>query len=75
MSHLAVARGTADIGWTSRAHLWDYAALKLVVTEAGGRFTDRSGDDPVLGGTGISSNGLLHDLVLEAAGYPTKESS
>jgi histidinol-phosphatase len=49
MSHLAVARGTADIGWTSRAHLWDYAALKLVVTEAGGQFTDRSGDDPVLG--------------------------
>ena len=69
MSHLGVARGTADIGWTSRANLWDYAALKLIVTEAGGRFTDRSADDPVLGGTGISSNGLLHDLVLEAAGY------
>jgi len=72
MSHLAVARGTADIGWTSRANLWDYAALKLVVTEAGGRFTDRSGD-PVLGGTGISSNGLLHDEVLAAAGYAMKE--
>jgi histidinol-phosphatase len=75
MSHLAVARGTADIGWTSRANLWDYAALKLVVTEAGGRFTDRSGDDPVLGGTGISSNGLLHDLVLEAAGFAHGEQS
>jgi histidinol-phosphatase len=70
MSHLAVARGTADIGWTSRANLWDFAALSLIVTEAGGRFTDRSGDDANLGGTGISSNGLLHDLVLEAAGYP-----
>jgi len=46
--HVAPRRraGTADIGWTSRANLWDYAALKLVVTEAGGRFTDRSGDDP-----------------------------
>jgi histidinol-phosphatase len=70
MSHLAVARGTADIGWTSRAKIWDFAALKLIVTEAGGRFTDRSADDALLGGTGISSNGLLHDLVLEAAGYP-----
>jgi histidinol-phosphatase len=70
MSHLAVARGTADIGWTSRANLWDFAALSLIVTEAGGRFTDRSSDDANLGGTGISSNGLLHDLVLEAAGYP-----
>jgi histidinol-phosphatase len=70
MSHLGVARGTADIGWTSRANLWDFAALSLIVTEAGGRFTDRSSDDANFGGTGISSNGLLHDLVLEAAGYP-----
>jgi len=68
MSHLAVARGTADIGWTSRANSWDFAALALIVEEAGGRFTDRSADDPQLGGTGISTNGLLHELVLEAAG-------
>ena len=68
MSHLSVARGTADIGWTSRANIWDFAALGLIVEEAGGRFTDHSGDDPVLGGTGISSNSLLHDTVLEAAG-------
>jgi len=68
MSHLAVARGTADIGWTSRANVWDFAALALIVEEAGGRFTDRSRDDPKLGGTGISTNGLLHQVVLKAAG-------
>ena len=68
MSHLAVARGTADMGWTARANVWDFAALALIVEEAGGRFTDRSGDDPQLGGTGISSNGLLHEAALEAAG-------
>lgn len=68
LSHLGVARGTADIGWTSRANVWDFAALALIVEEAGGRFTDRSRDDPVLGGTGISTNGLLHDLALAAAG-------
>ena len=62
-SHLAVARGTADIGWTSRANLWDYAALGLIVEEAGGRFLDRSADGP-LGGTGLSTNGLLHDEVI-----------
>ncbi|MDQ6847630.1 MAG: histidinol-phosphatase [Candidatus Dormibacteraeota bacterium] len=62
-SHLAVARGIADIGWTSRANLWDYAALSLIVEEAGGRFLDRSADGP-LGGTGLSTNGLLHDEVL-----------
>jgi histidinol-phosphatase len=70
MSHLAVARGSADIGWTSRANLWDFAALSLIVEEAGGRFTDRSADDALLGGTGISSNGLLHDLVLAAVQLP-----
>ncbi|MBV8445061.1 MAG: histidinol-phosphatase, partial [Candidatus Dormibacteraeota bacterium] len=68
LTHLMVARGTADIGWTSRANVWDFAALSLIVEEAGGSFTDRSGDDPVLGGTGIPSNGLLHDSVLQAAG-------
>jgi histidinol-phosphatase len=68
MSHLAVARGTADIGWTSRANVWDFAALALIVSEAGGRFTDRSSDHPALGGTGISTNGLLHEEVLAAAG-------
>jgi histidinol-phosphatase len=66
-SHLAVARGTADIGWTSRAALWDYAALSLIVEEAGGRFLDRSGDGP-LGGTGLSTNGLLHAEVLAITG-------
>jgi histidinol-phosphatase len=66
-SHLAVARGSADIGWTARANLWDYAALSLIVEEAGGRFLDRSGDGP-LGGVGLSSNGLLHDEVLAITG-------
>ena len=64
-SHLAVARGTADIGWTSRANVWDYAALALIVEEAGGRFLDRSSDGP-LGGTGLSTNGLLHEEVVAA---------
>jgi histidinol-phosphatase len=68
LSHLFVARGSADIGWTSRANVWDFAALSLIVEEAGGRFTDRSADDPVLGGSGVSSNGLLHDRALKAAG-------
>jgi histidinol-phosphatase len=67
LSHLSVARGSADIGWSARANLWDFAALALIVEEAGGRFTDRSADSPV-GGAGISSNGLLHDVALDAAG-------
>ena len=67
LSHLAVARGIADVGWTSRANVWDYAALSLIVEEAGGRFLDRSLDGP-LGGTGLSSNGVLHATALELTG-------
>lgn len=67
LSHLAVARGVADIGWTSRANVWDFAALGLIVEEAGGRFLDRSLDGR-LGGTGVSSNGVLHDEVLALTG-------
>ncbi len=67
LSHLSVARGTADIGWSARANLWDFAALAIIVEEAGGRFTDRSADLPV-GGAGVSSNGRLHEVALEAAG-------
>jgi len=68
LTHLSVARGSADIGWTSRANVWDFAALALIVDEAGGRFTDRSSDDPLMGGPGVSSNAALHDTALAAAG-------
>ncbi len=67
LSHLAVARGSADIGWTSRAREWDFAALALIVKEAGGRFTDPNGNATVEGG-GLSSNGHLHDQVLRLIG-------
>ena len=66
MSHLAVARGSADLGWTSRACRWDFAALSLIVEEAGGRFTDRTRDGATIA-PGMSSNGLLHDHLLAAA--------
>ena len=64
-SHLSVARGTADIGWTSMAHEWDYAAPALIVEEAGGKFYNGAGRGT--SGPGISSNGLLHEIALEAA--------
>lgn len=72
MSHLAVARGSADIGWTSRANVWDYASLSLIVREAGGRFLDRSADGP-LGGTGLSANPRLFDRVMAQTGLQFPE--
>jgi histidinol-phosphatase len=36
------------------------------VEEAGGRFTDRDGSARVDGLSAVSSNGLLHDALLDA---------
>jgi histidinol-phosphatase len=66
-SHMLVAEGAVDgaidaIG----VSLWDLAAVQVIVEEAGGTFTDFSGEHRVDGGSAISSNGLLHADLLEA---------
>jgi histidinol-phosphatase len=66
--HVLVAEGVIDIGIDAEANAWDLAAVQLIVTEAGGRFSDLSGAGRFDGGSGISSNGLLHDSALRALG-------
>jgi histidinol-phosphatase len=44
--------------------LWDLAALMVIVEQAGGRFTDLSGNRTPDGGSAVSSNGLLHTEAL-----------
>ena len=41
--------------------LWDYAAIALVVEEAGGRCTTFEGGEPTPEGSLLSTNGALHD--------------
>jgi histidinol-phosphatase len=62
--HVLVAEGSADIAVELEVNLWDLAAVKLIVEEAGGRFTDLSGQVTADGGSALSTNGLLHDQVL-----------
>ena len=64
--HLLVAEGKAEAAVEPEAAIWDVAALKLIVEEAGGRFSDFSGRDTPSGGNALSSNGLLHDEILAA---------
>jgi histidinol-phosphatase len=45
---------------------WDLAAVQVVVEEAGGRFSDFAGVARFDGGTGLSSNGRLHEALLAA---------
>lgn len=64
-SHLLVAEGAVDIACEPEVSLWDLAALSVIVTEAGGRFTDLSGRPGPHGGSALTTNGHLHEAALE----------
>lgn len=63
--HCLVATGRADVMLDPRMNPWDCAALIPILQEAGGRFTDWKGRAVIDGGDAVSSNGLLHDQILE----------
>jgi histidinol-phosphatase len=64
-AHMVVARGSGDVELAPEVMLWDYAALVPVVVEAGGRMTTFEGAPLHHGGSALTTNGLLHDAVLE----------
>jgi histidinol-phosphatase len=63
--HVLVATGRAEVMVDPEFSLWDAAPFLTIITEAGGRFTSRDGEATIHGGSGISTNGALHDEVLE----------
>jgi histidinol-phosphatase len=65
LGHVLVADGSLEATVEASLALWDMAALACIVTEAGGRFSDLEGVDGPFGASGVSSNGLLHEAVLE----------
>jgi len=65
-SHMLVAEGAAEIAVEPQVAHWDMAAVQVIVEEAGGRFTNLDGEARADGGSGLSTNGLLHDAVLAA---------
>ncbi|TDV36859.1 histidinol-phosphatase [Actinophytocola oryzae] len=62
--HVLVAEGSLDLAAEPIANAWDLAAVQVVVTEAGGRFTDLSGRPGFDFGSALASNGLVHDAAL-----------
>ncbi len=62
--YLLVATGRADVMVDPLLNPWDAAAVEVVVTEAGGRFSDFQGRDRIDSGDGIATNGLVHDAAL-----------
>ncbi|MBW3663004.1 MAG: histidinol-phosphatase [Actinobacteria bacterium] len=69
--HCLVASGSIEAAVEAAVSLWDLAAVKVIVEAAGGRFTDVHGDATAAGGSGVSSNGHVHDRVLELLGANT----
>jgi len=67
-AYIMVANGDMDINVDPKSNLWDIAAPKIILEEAGGKFTDLKGSDSLLSGAFVGTNGLLHDQVLNLLG-------
>jgi histidinol-phosphatase len=59
-----VATGKADAMFENSVKAWDISAYQIIIKQAGGRYSDFSGNDFALGGTSIATNGLFHDQML-----------
>lgn len=59
-----VASGRGEIYAELDVKPWDLAPCKIVVEEAGGRFTDFEGRPTIYSGTALVTNGHLHDPTL-----------
>jgi histidinol-phosphatase len=63
-AHMLVARGSADVMLERELNTWDWAAVEVVVEEAGGRMSQLDGAPLAHGRSVLTSNGALHDEIL-----------
>ena len=63
---MLVAEGALEIAIEPELALWDMGALDLIVTEAGGVFSNTAGIPGPHGGNGLSTNAALHSYVVAA---------
>ena len=59
--YMLVAEGAAEIATDPSVSVWDLAVPLVIVTEAGGRFTDFTGAVTHTGASGLATNGAVHD--------------
>jgi histidinol-phosphatase len=60
-----VATGRADAMVDPEVELYDVAAMPVILNEAGGRFTTVDGREDADGGSGVATNGRVHDQLLQ----------
>jgi histidinol-phosphatase len=68
--HTLVARGAGEAMLEPDLNIWDYAALQVVVEEAGGRMSQLDGSPTKDGGSVLTTNGLLHDELISRLADP-----
>ena len=64
MGYTLVSEGKAEIYAELDLKPWDLAPCKILVEEAGGRFTDFEGRATIYSGHAFATNGVLHDAAL-----------
>jgi histidinol-phosphatase len=60
-----VAQGSGELMMEHGTHAWDLAAIKPIVEEAGGRFSNWDGQSNIYRPDVLVSNGVLHEEVLK----------
>ncbi|MGY6500750.1 MAG: inositol monophosphatase family protein [Acidimicrobiales bacterium] len=63
--YVLVATGRVDAMIDPAAALWDVAPMPVIMSEAGGRFSASTGDPSPDAGSGLGTNGSIHDQLLE----------
>jgi histidinol-phosphatase len=61
-----VLTGRADAMIDPGVQPYDICPAAVLLAEAGGRFTSLDGADSIYGGSGLGTNGLIHDELLAA---------
>jgi histidinol-phosphatase len=60
-----VATGRADAMVDPEVSLYDVAPMPVILREAGGRFTSLAGEPSPAAGSGVATNGQIHDELLD----------
>ena len=69
---MLVAQGSGEFMMEYGVHPWDVAAIKPIIEEAGGRYSDWTGKPGIDRPDALASNGKLHEAVLASLFDPVR---
>jgi histidinol-phosphatase len=60
-----VATGRAEVMFEPITKPWDVSAFQIIIKQAGGKYSDFSGNEFALGPTSLATNGILHQEMVK----------